>query len=79
MIDFLTALESLRPKAQWSIHGKSYADVVWLDEDTVPPTEEEIQAEIVRLQNKELTDKEEAQAKLAKLGLTTDDLKALLG
>ena len=79
MIDFLTALESLRPKAQWSIHGKSYADIKWLDKEDTLPTEAEIKTEILRLQAKKVTDKQASLAKLTALGLTADDVKNILG
>jgi hypothetical protein len=39
----------------------------------------ELQAKETAKQEKEIADKESAQAKLAALGLTTDEVKALLG
>lgn len=45
------ALHSLRPGAQWSLNGNTYEGLQWFDEnDLPPPTEEEIQTEIERLQ-----------------------------
>jgi len=45
------ALQSLRPGAQWFINGFDYENLVWSDENELPPpTEEEIQTEIERLQ-----------------------------
>jgi hypothetical protein len=45
------ALLSLRPGAQWTHYGGGYEDLVWHDENELPPpTEEEVQAEIERLQ-----------------------------
>jgi hypothetical protein len=45
------ALVSLRPGAQWCLDGDNYGGLVWHDENELPPpTEEEVQAEIERLQ-----------------------------
>ena len=45
------ALVSLRPGAQWSLDGEDYEGLTWHDENELPPpTEEEIQAEVKRLQ-----------------------------
>lgn len=41
------ALQTLRPQAQWVLRGD---ELEWLDTEQVQPTEEELQAEIVRLQ-----------------------------
>ena len=41
------ALQSLRPKAQWSLSGDS---LEWLDTEQTQPTEAEITAEVARLQ-----------------------------
>jgi len=51
MMDITNALQSLRPEAQWSLNGNSYDGLTWYDENELPPpTEEEVQAEIERLQ-----------------------------
>ena len=45
------ALISLKPGAQWTLNGDDYEGLVWHDENELPPpTEEEIQAEVERLQ-----------------------------
>jgi hypothetical protein len=79
-------LSSLRPSAEWHIHGETIDGLVWRDEVQTRPTDEEIEAEFARLEALEIEEaankeaaKQAAEAKLAKLGLTTDDLKALLG
>lgn len=76
MINKMKALKSLRPNSEWVMLGNT---IQWLDEETLAPTEKEITAEIERLQLEEETAKQAAQAKLATLGLTTNDLKMLLG
>lgn len=40
------ALQRLRPGSEWIINGDSYSGLKWLDPDTIPPTEEEVIAEI---------------------------------
>lgn len=47
MIDKGKALKSLLPTAEWIIRGET---IEWLSPEISQPTEEEIQAEIVRLQ-----------------------------
>ena len=46
-INFVNALMSLRPKAKWTSKGN---DITWLDTKQIQPTQEEIDAEVVRLQ-----------------------------
>jgi hypothetical protein len=49
-MDITKALVSLRPGAQWSILGEDYENLIWSDENELPPpTEEEVQVEIERL------------------------------
>jgi hypothetical protein len=43
------ALISLRPGSQWVARGEDYAGIEWLDKEQTIPTEEELNAEIVRL------------------------------
>lgn len=51
MIDITDSLQSLRPGAQWSLNGRTYEGLWWSDDnDLPPPTEEEINQEIERLQ-----------------------------
>jgi uncharacterized coiled-coil DUF342 family protein len=50
-MDITHALQSLRPGASWSILGEDYENLVWSNENELPPpTEEEINQEIERLQ-----------------------------
>ena len=47
MITTAEALQSLKPKAEWVIHG----DVLtWMDSEQTEPTQSEIDAEVIRLQ-----------------------------
>ena len=45
------ALHNIRPFAVWTINGEhEYSNLVWLDTDQTKPTEEEVAAEVARLQ-----------------------------
>ncbi len=87
------ALMSLHPDAQWRFEEENYESLEWLSEDIKKPTKKAIDAEIKRL-NDEAIAKEEAAAaaevarqaaiksalaKLAKLGLTEEEAKAVIG
>jgi hypothetical protein len=50
IIDLFAAIISLVPNAKFVLTGKTYDGLEWLDERP-KPTEEEINAEIVRLQD----------------------------
>ena len=83
-MDFLQkfkAIQFIRPNAHFSLQDDK---LIWLDTNKTQPTESEIEAGWVAYQAKVEADKAEAtakkaaaEAKLAALGLTTDDLKAL--
>jgi hypothetical protein len=45
------ALLSLRPGAQWSCYGDEYENMVWYDNEILPPTKEEVELEIERLRD----------------------------
>ena len=47
MIDIMTAIQSLRPKAECVIRG---TEIEWHSTDITQPTDSEIQAEVTRLQ-----------------------------
>ena len=75
------SIQFIRPNAQFSLLGD---DLQWLDENQIQPTEAEIEAGWVAYQTAQAaeavataTAKAIAQAKLATLGLTVEDLQAL--
>jgi hypothetical protein len=86
------ALHSLRPGSLWQYDEEDVSSIVWLSEDIEKPSDEDILAEIVKLQAEydaeqrdliqQETDRELAKssaiAKLAKLGLTPDEIQSLL-
>ena len=74
-------IEFIRPNAEFVLRGD---DVEWLDKKQKQPSDQEIEDGYVAYQNKLKADieaaeeaKKIAEAKLAALGLTTNDLKAL--
>lgn len=73
------------PNTQWSLDGESYDGLTWLS-DSPKPTQAELdalwestQATIAAQKQAAIDAKASALAKLAALGLTQDEVKALLG
>lgn len=70
---------------QWSLNGDSYDGLDWLD-SSPKPTQAELdalwestQATVAEQKAQAIAVKESALAKLAALGLTEDEVKALVG
>jgi len=86
MNPIVQALLNISNGAQWTLRGDTYADLEWHDEAMPKPTEEEVNQAVADLpriesqkQQKQASAKESALAKLASLGLTQDEVKALIG
>lgn len=85
MKDYLiAAIQYLRPNAEFSIENGDYSTIKWDVLDGNAPTVNEINDAIAEIKAAEVIEAEAkatakiaAQEKLAALGLTTDDLKAL--
>jgi hypothetical protein len=85
MIDYSLILATNYSGKDWILIGEDYAGITW--NDTSPkPTEDELialwettQAQVAQAKQAAETAKQAAEAKLSALGLTPDDLKALLG
>jgi hypothetical protein len=77
--DKANAIYMIRPNAKFTITGD---ELIWYEQDTIQPTEEEIEAGWVAYQEKEQADKAEKELKrqllLDKLGITEDEAKILL-
>ena len=78
------AIYKLHPEAEFSFIEEDYSTIKWDKLEGEAPTQaeidaaiEQVKAEEAQAEAKALTDKETAQAKLAALGLTADDFKAL--
>ena len=79
------AILNLRPNVEWTMVGNDVANIVWHTEGVEPLTEAEVAAELDRLelvkQQKEdakVVAKESALVKLTALGLTEEEITALL-
>jgi hypothetical protein len=83
--NYLTqAIRKLHPEAEFSYSNNDYTTIKWDVLNGDAPTQAEIDAEIKEIKAEEKAaekkaeaDKATAQSKLAALGLTADDLKAL--
>lgn len=87
------ALNSLHPDAQWAFEVEEYDSLQWFSKDIEKPTEQQIADEIERLTQEALqaeqdaiaaeeaiqAARESAKRKLAALGLTEDEVLALIG
>jgi hypothetical protein len=80
----LKAVENLSSGTTFTMSNDDFDSIEWKSNGNLPPTLNELFAEIERLKQDELTiienaktAKQAAEAKLAALGLTADDLKAL--
>ena len=51
--DIPSALQSLKPGAQWILRGDDYTGLEWLDSEQTQPTETEIYSKISELDNAE--------------------------
>jgi hypothetical protein len=85
MIDYTKILSVNYPNAQWILNGDSYDGLTWLS-DTPKPTQAELdalwestQAAKTAKEQAAIDVKASALAKLAALGLTQDEVKALVG
>ena len=75
-----------RVGVQFKIIGNTYDDIEWLDKLATIPSKTDVDAEIIKIKenevtnkNKLITDKASANNKLKALGLTDDEIKAIKG
>ena len=85
MLDYAQILSVNYVGKQWSLNGDSYEGLDWLD-TTPKPTQAELdalwestQATVAAQKQAAIDTKASALAKLAALGLTQDEVKAILG
>jgi len=83
-MDIVKAIKKLKPNAEFSFEGTDYSSIKWDVLDGEAPTKADIDAAIEQVKANEAqaeldkaAKKAIAEAKLAALGLTSDDLKAL--
>ena len=48
-----SALSELKPNAEWTLRGDTYADLEWLDKNQTKPTEEEVNLKVAELEKGE--------------------------
>ena len=51
--DIPSALQELKPGAQWTLRGSDYSGLEWLDSSQTKPTETEVNSKISELDNAE--------------------------
>jgi hypothetical protein len=85
MITTSQAVQSLRPGVEWSMSGDDVEGIIWHTEGVEPLTTAEVQAEIQRLEQVAVDEvdaraalRASAEAKLAALGLTVDEITAIV-
>jgi hypothetical protein len=85
MITTQQAVISLRPNIEWSMDGDDVENITWHTEGVEPLTTAEVQAEMQRLEQVSVDEvdaraalRASAEAKLAALGLTVDEITVVL-
>jgi hypothetical protein len=83
MSDLFKAIKFLQPEAEFSFSDNDYSTIQWDVLEGDAPTKADIDAAIVTIKAKEMSEKDEkAEAKAAlleRLGITQDEAKLLLG
>ena len=85
MIDYTLILSIHYVGKSWSLNGDDYEGLTWLDESPKPTKDEldalweSTQATLLAQKQAVIDTKASALAKLAALGLTQDEVKALVG
>jgi hypothetical protein len=85
MITTAQAVASLRPGVEWSMNGNDVEGIIWHTEGAEPLTTAEVQAEMQRLEQVAVDEvdaraalRASAEAKLAALGLTVDEITTIV-
>jgi hypothetical protein len=85
VIDYATILTLKYKGSEWTLDGDDYAGLNWISETPKPSKKtlddlwETVQAELDAEKQTKLDTKASALAKLAALGLTEDEAKAIIG
>lgn len=80
-------IDKVRPNTEWVLYGDDLDGLHFINPENTPiPTIAEceaawveVQAEMAAAEAKKIADKQNALAKLANLGLTEDEAKAVIG
>jgi len=80
----VAAIRKLKPNSEFVINNNDYSTIKWdVLEGTAPTQEEvniaiqEVEAEVAQAEQAKIAAKAQAEAKLAALGLTADEIAAL--
>lgn len=85
MTDYAIVLSRRHPDREWKLDGNDYEGLTMLDGEPKPTKKSlddawpQVQAEIVAEKENAIAAKESARAKLAALGLTEEEIAALVG
>jgi len=85
MTDYALVLTKLHPGREWSLDGNDYSTLVIHDNGTKPSKESlddawlDVRAEIATQAAAQVAARESALAKLSRLGLTDEEIAALVG
>jgi DNA-binding NarL/FixJ family response regulator len=85
MTDYAAVLTRRHPGREWKLEGDDYAGLTMLDDGEKPSKKSlddawlEVQAEIAAEAAAKITARQSALAKLAALGLTDEEIAALVG
>ena len=85
MIEYTTILVRRFANSEWTMNANDYDQLVWLSDSPKPSKAEldalwsEVQAEIEAERQARITARETALAKLAALGLSEAEIRALVG
>ena len=85
MIDYSVILTRKYQGQEWTLEGDDYSGLNWISETPKPSKKtlddlwETVQAELAAEKQTKLDTKASALAKLAALGLTEDEAKAIIG
>lgn len=72
------ALSTLRPGAQWVLHGTDYSGLQWLDKSSSQPTQKEVDQAISDCQTNEISKKSQKDQALSDAKDTTKDAQTRL-
>lgn len=84
MIDYATILTFKYPDSEWTLDGDDYDGLIWLSDTEKPSKEtlddlwETVKSEMLAEKESKIAAKQSAIAKLAALGLTEDEAKAII-
>jgi hypothetical protein len=76
------ALQALRPGIEFTYNDEDLSSIVWSIEGTTTPTQSQINAKIAELEeenSEKILAKQSAKEKLLALGLTEQEISALVG